>query len=252
MEIWEIPKTGKIEFDMLKDLGVNNPPVKAMLKQMICGLAEHANEYYYKTCQRDHVFIDSEGELNGFITLAISKLTPTFKTEFPALRSYSTTKSGNLDFWIYHDNNVYLVELKLSHMGFAQGKCRDKKSIFEKYNEALNQLKGIENDDSLIYPYGLNALIKISLHAIVFHSDSSNIKMSLDEIHTKIKSSFNTLFEPEICYSRDNTLRFKDTIDYKALWYLDESIIRIKPGRFAESGTYPAVGFIGHVESVDL
>jgi hypothetical protein len=162
MDIWIISNTGRIEFDLLKDFGVNNTSVKAMLKQMIWGLAEQANEYYYKTDQQDHVFIDSEGELNGFITLAVSKLTPTFKTEFPALRNYSTTKSGNLDFWIYHDDTVFVVELKHSHMGFAQGKCKDKKSIFMKYNEALNQLKGIENDSSLTYLDHLNALIKIS------------------------------------------------------------------------------------------
>ena len=138
---WTVKDVGKIHFELKKDLGNNTKDVEKFLRQLIEGIAKHSAEYHSNTNGRDHIFIYSEEQLNSVVCPIIARdISPIFKMEFPIKRS-GKSRRGNLDYWVYTDNNVIALELKLAHISYSSKNFDEKKSIFNKYNKALKQIK---------------------------------------------------------------------------------------------------------------
>jgi len=245
----EIPNAGIIEYGLMENFGENTPTISELLQTIIKGIAEKSVLYYKKTKGRDQLFIDSEGELHVGVTQSIAKLTPVFKTEYPVWREYSTTKSGNLDYWIFYNNIAFALELKLAHKGSFKGDCCVKRSIYNHFNRALKQLENVENNDILHIMEKTKGLAKIVLEEIIFYSKTNNADMELlEEYQQKIQNSFDTLFDTSKLNPKG--LSFRKEPNMKALWYLDKNIALLEKGRFQENRLYPVIGFIGHVDYI--
>lgn len=252
MEKWTVPNAGVIEFELMKDYGEDTQSIKEFLSEIINGIATRSVEYYNLTKGLDQAFLDSEKAFQSTITLSMSKITPIFKSEFPTWRTYSTTKSGNLDFWAFYKDIVFAIETKYSHKGFFQYDCCDDKGIYKDFNKALGQLENIEDNKLLQFMDGTKAIAKVVFHPIVFFSDADRIQYGfrddLEKYQKKIEYSFNTLYEPTI--SSKKGYKFDKELNFKALWFLDRNIIYQKAGIKEKNYVYPAIGFIGHIDYI--
>lgn len=249
-----MPNYGRISFELLKDFGKDSIVIQRLLNQIIQGIAKRSVEYYHNTKKMDHVFLNSEGELHTTVTPAISNLTNTFKTEFPANREYSKTgRRGHVDYWIFYKNIVFLLELKLAHKGFARGDCTTSERIFDRFNEAIFQLESIYDDKLLSFIDGTKKIIKIGFETIVFGSKSPKIRVSFynnpKKYHEMIENSLESLVKYKRHKNRSE-LKLKKSVDFKSLWLLNLDLTLIKKGRMPLDHIFPAVGFIGHIENI--
>ena len=250
MERWSIPNAGEIQFELMDDFGKDTKTIKELLSGIINGMAERTVDYYHLTNGKDHAFIDSEKAIQPTITMAIAKITPVFKPEFPAWRVYSTKRRGNLDYWIYYKKITFAMELKFSHKGFYRNHCCEDGGIFRDHNKALYQLEGIEYDKLLSFMDDTKAIIKMVFHPIVFYSNAKRLQGgftdNLEKYQDKIEKSFNTMFDDTIRSKKG--YKFEKQPNFRALWFLDENISYLETGKMNKNYYYPAVGFIGHIE----
>lgn len=252
MKRWPITDAGEIQFELMKEFGEDTKIIKDFLSGIIKGIAKRTLEYYNLTKGRDHAFLDSEKGIQSTVTLSIADLTPIFKSEFPTWRAYSTTKSGNLDYWIFYKNIAFAMELKYSHKGFYRGDCCDDKGIYKDFNKALAQLENIEENKLLLFMDGTKAITKMVFHPIIFFSDAGRLQNgfidSLEKYQSNIEQSFNTLFDKTRANKKG--YKFNQELNLKALWFLDKNIIYLKAGRKERNYVYPAIGFIGHIDYI--
>lgn len=251
MERWEVPNTGEIEFELLRNYKEDQITIRDLLKTMILGIANRSKNYYELTGRKDHVFINSESELHASITPAIQELTPIYKTEFPVLRPESKSKGrGHLDYWIFYNNLSFAVEMKFCHKGAYKNDVKISDSIFKKYNEALKQITNIEQDRILQLMDNTKAIVKIVFETIVYDSSANRIQKGYHDNLEIMQKRISNQFEELIQMGQKPLKGFNDTVDFKSLWFLDEDLIFLQPGREVKASVYPAVGFIGHIDYI--
>jgi len=251
MKTFEIKNAGTIEYELLDEFGNQTQTIEEFLIGIIKFIAKQSVPYYTETNGKDHIFLDSEGELNTVVTQAITDNTILFKREFPMWREYSTTKSGNLDYWIQYDNIAIAMELKLAHKGSIQGDCNVKQSIYDHFNKALKQLENIETTDLFFLKENTKGLLKLVFQEIVLYSKNTTMfDDSFESYQEKIKSSFNTLFDDT--ENNPKGLCFDKAPNMRCVWHLDKEIAYVKKGRFDEDRVYPSVGFIARIDYKEI
>ncbi len=246
MREWKIPNVGEIHLELMKDLGKSTEITEKLLKKIIEGIAIRSANYYKNTDGHDHLFTYSEKQLNTAICPAIANdISLIFKMELPIKRK-DKKRRGNLDYWIFYNNIVFALELKLAHISYNSKDYTEKKSVFEKFTKALEQLDEIEEDKVLYSIKDTNRVIKIALEAIVFQKKSEkeiNINENeLKEIQWDIEDKFNSLIKED--------KKFDKEVNFKSVWFPEESLVSLKPIVYGEYRMCPALGFIGHVGDV--
>lgn len=245
MDSTKIPEYGEIDFEMTKDLGKYTETIRGFLRNLIEGIAQRSAEYYRNTGGRDHLFADREKQFNTAVCPVVANIGPScvFKMELPIKRE-GKPRRGNLDYWILYNDVVLALELKLAHISYS-GDYLKKKSIHEKYNEALKQLENIEKDD---VPYLLkksDKLVKIALEAIVFQKESKDkIKLKeneVQEIQQDIRDKINHLIKSG---------KFNKEINFNAIWLLEEDLVPLEPVIYDKYRVLPALGLIGHISDL--
>ena len=248
MNNFDIQGVGKIIFKMDRDLGKYTKITEDFLENLIKGTAKRSAEYYKNTEGRDHLFAYREKQLNTAVCPVIAEICSPciFKMELPIKRE-GKARRGNLDYWIVMNDVVFALELKLAHVSYSDDYYKEKKSVYEKYNEALEQLKNIEKDD---VPYALknsDKMIKIVLEALVFQKKSKDtIKLTdyeLKEIQQDIEKKINDL----IITGKFND---NDRINFKAVWFLEKSLVSLEDVIYEKHRIIPVLGFIGHISDL--
>lgn len=127
-----IKGVGEITFEMGKDLGKYTNMTEDFLENLIKGTAKRSVEYYKNTDGRDHLFAYREKQLNTAVCPVIAEICSpcVFKMELPIKRE-GKARRGNLDYWIFLNDVVFALELKLAHVSYS-GDHYQKKRAFMK------------------------------------------------------------------------------------------------------------------------
>jgi hypothetical protein len=240
MVTWTIPNAGEIRFEMDENLGQDTKIIKDLLKQIINRMAKHSYEYYKLTYGTDQIFLNSEKELCATISPAIAEVTPVFKTEFKCKTS-KKNHSGLVDYIVFLKNRPIVIETKFNHKSFRT-KWVDTDNVFTKFNEMLNDLDRLINEEILFFLDENTQIITIAFEIIVFNTSQKirlNNPSKLKEYRNETIHLFNQL---------RNHDQFNKNINFNSLWLLDEKLIFLKPGRKQKAKYNMAVGFIGHIE----
>lgn len=244
----EVPDCGKIEFELDKDLGEYTVMVEGFLKHLITGIAKRSAKYHEATDGRDHLFAYSEKQLNTAVCPVIANIEPScaFKMEL-SIKREGKPRRGNLDYWIIYNDIVIALELKLAHVSYSGNYYMVKKSVYEKYNKALEQLENIEKDDVPYLLKNSTKLIKIALEAVVFQKRSKNpINIERDELiqnQQDIQGKLNHLMMSK---------KFNEKINYYATWLLKHNLMSIEDVIYKKYRASPVLGFIGHVSDIKI
>lgn len=248
MENISIPKCGKIEFELDKDLGEYTGVIEDFLRHLIMGIAERSAKYHEATDGRDHLFTYREKQLNTAVCPVIANIPPScaFKMELPIKRE-GKLRRGNLDYWIMYNDIVIALELKLAHISYSGSYYLKKKSVYEKYNKALEQLENIEKDDVPYLLKNSTKLIKVVLEAVVFQKRSKNpINIERDElkqIQQDIQGKFNHLL---------TSGKFNRKINFHGIWFLKHNLVSIEDVIYEKYRASPVLGFIVHASDIKV
>lgn len=240
MNFITIKNSGKVgmEFCFPDDKGMRVS--KDLLEKLINNIVKKATNYYDET--EDHVFIYREKQLHTVVCPSIEDITSSFLAEHPLIRKPAGEEEylGHVDYWISYRNYEFLLELK--HTYFAYNHMNTpRQSIKRKFDRALEQLESVRKRecDSLTINKGL---VKIALEAIVFY-ERTRKGFSDDCVKDH---DFPLLFERMI-----SNAGLDNKINFYSLWVLHERLV--EPFEYFNCDElYPALGFIGQVQSVSL
>ncbi len=242
-----------------KNFGDNREVTEEFLKCLIKGVAIRSANYHINTNGLDNLFVNSEEQIGTAICPTIEgDISSIFKRELPIQRKdeygKKKDKRGKLDYWIFHRNISFAVEVKLAHMTYTNNDYTNETGIFDTFNEVIEQLNGIEEDTTLFLMPHTNGLIKIGLVILAFKNPQNEIRINnfrLKEIQREIIKKFSLLLKTAESNKR-NGLKFNDVINFNAIWLIEHHLASLKDSVRNEYKISPALGFFGHVSNVYL
>jgi hypothetical protein len=207
------------------------------LRKLVNNVVKRSSMYYNETV--DHAFYYRERQFHSIVCPSIADITYSYLMEHPLKRKPAGENEtyGFADYWISYRNYSFLMEMKHTYFAY-KNLAHPRKSIAEKFNDALEQLKNVRREECRGLVICNYDLIKIALEIIVFYEGSKKkIRKKLLRNHDFAKS-FSQLIE-----SSD----FNKTPNMRALWILRSGMVEPYVYDDGSSEIYPAVGFIANI-----
>jgi hypothetical protein len=205
-------------------------------------IVQRSTNYYRKT--GDHSFWWGERQLHSVVCPSIAEITGgSFLMERPLKRKPAgeAEYSGNVDYWIYYRDYTLLMEMKHTYFGYERDQKLKIKAITEQLTEARRQLSNIRKEQCGGLRYGGYGVIKIALVTIAFYKGSSGLVTKAGIKDRNFFKLFKSL--------TDSVERVME-IDIRALWVLNEHLIKRYKIPRDGSEICPALGFVGTISDV--
>lgn len=223
---------------MQRGVGIIN--ARSFLNEVLRNFAKNCASYYNFVGEMP--FIYKELQLHSVLLPAIAKNSDACMVEQPIKKEFGDGKSsGRVDYWVLYGSTVFLIELK---HGWISGKSKIlREDTLKKWEEAVNQIKSITNDEVRnLCSENLN-VVKIALMVCPVFFEGTN-KDKLNEVELEDTDFIKNLFTDEC----DNS-RIKTMPNYIAQWKLHESLTEIFEYE-SNNGRYTDVGVVGLVENL--
>jgi len=212
------------------------------LRRLVINIIRRSTDYHDET--GEPVFFYRERQFHSVVCPSIADITSSYLMEHPLRRRPVREKefTGHVDYWIGYRDYSFLMELKHCYFGYRRAN-NPRRSIAEKFNSAMEQLKNIRKDEcrDIIFSVRAKGLIKIALQTIVFYEGSRD-QISIDELrHRDFKGLFKGLVE-------NTDLSIKSNL--RCLWVLHERLIKSFEYGGPSFEVYPAVAFVGNISEM--
>jgi len=217
---------------------------REFLESFISDFAKIATEFYQHN-GNNHCFSKSETDCYPIIAQILKK--ESFKPEYEIKRLYRKSGRGRLDYLVRKDDNLFAIELKLSHKGYKNTKISLNQKILKKHLKVVKQITEMKIDNYPEFCNGVKQKIRIALHFIVFYR-SSKFKNKIDEYvegitdeRNLVKSQMNTI--PFGDKTNSDILPMNPTV--KLCWLLDKEIVEAPHYKEMHiQAIYPSLGFL--------
>jgi hypothetical protein len=236
LEYEKIKGLGELGVEFSKEDDDGSRVAKDFLEKLVKNIIKRSIKYYEAT--EDHVFTYREKQLHSVVCPSIADITDSYLIEHPLKRKRRGEKQahhGNVDYCVRHRNTTFLLELKHTYFAYRNTNY-PRKSIVEKFEDALDQLKKIpRNQYSTLLTSDF--LLKVALETIVFYRSSKNKNLE-DNLESAI---FKQAFEKMLVSTGLSTKS-----NFQALWIINRKFVTPFPAD-KSNDIYPAVAFVGWI-----
>ena len=178
MNFTQLRGSGSVAFEFNNLAGDGSRITRDFLQQLIKNVIKEYTHYLNetKTFNSYPIMIFKEQQFSGIMSPAIAAITHAYLTQCPCDRKLPGVyiNRGHIDYWIYFNNTVFLIELKHAHYY----ENSDKK-INSRFKDAVKQLNAIKEDSYTYFrPNDDVNVIKIALVVIVFEKKIIDMNLS--------------------------------------------------------------------------
>ena len=208
----------------------------AFLHQMTEEFGRNCGKYFDMV--KDLPFAYRERQVHSMLLPSIAKISQAAFVEQPVSRKNNgNSQHGWIDYWVYYESFVFLIELKHGWHTLYSQNVRTKTQ--QGWKKGIEQIKSISKLEAKSIGLDPNKMLKMALMIVPHYQDSSKINhlTSLDKL--KVTNAHNFLVN-----------NLSPTPNWNSLWALNKRLQEVRSFKNSWNEIYPSVSFVAKVESL--
>lgn len=206
------------------------------LHQMTEEFGRSCRKYY--DVLKELPFTYHERQIHSILLPSIAKISQVAFVEQPIVRKNDgNLQHGWVDYWVYYEKFVFLIELK--HGWHALNSKKIRVGTHQSWKKGVEQIKSISKLEANSICINPNKILKMTLMVVPYYRGSNKVNYLTPLDKTEVTRAHDLLI---------NSL--SPVPNWNSLWALHKNIQEVRNFGNDSSEIYPSVGFFAKVTSL--
>jgi hypothetical protein len=206
------------------------------LRKSTKGFALNCSKFY--DAVKDIPFTYRERQIHSMLLPAIAKISQAAFVEQPINRKINgNSQYGWIDYWVYYEPFVFLIELKHGWHSLKSQKIRQ--STLQSWRKAIEQTEAITRSEAKSISVDPNRILKISLMIVTYYQGSHTLEKLTPLNKNDVIAAHEFLIN-----------NLNPSPNWNCLWALNKKFQNASTFKDKRNEFYPSVGIIAKVAPI--